>query len=104
MFLSGLGTYRRCHYAIIAEEAQVASFQQRLDAAMEFEHKRDKEVRETLDVEESPKEVERVDSVERKELGEAIREQNTRVELEKSMTNRMCNFGPSFDLPFTESD
>ncbi len=44
--LSSLGIYRKAHYASLGEEEQTRQFDERLDAAMEFQRKREKEVRE----------------------------------------------------------
>lgn len=105
--LSGLGVFRRCHYAVIAEEAQKAAFQERLDAAMEFERKRDEEReeerRERPEAEITAEDVEQAETEERKELGEVIRREDTKIEREKK-ANKICSFGPSFDLPFAEKD
>jgi hypothetical protein len=40
--LSSLGVYRRCHYAVIAEERKEKEFQDRLDTAMELERKHER--------------------------------------------------------------
>jgi hypothetical protein len=103
LVLSGLGVFRRCHYAVIAEEAQAASFQERLDIAMAFERKREEERKEMPEVENTPEEAERAEAAERKELGDVIRKEDTHIEKQKSKANKICNFGPSFDLPFAES-
>jgi len=103
LLLGALGVFRRCHYAIIAEEAQQASFQERLDAAMEFERKRDQERKELREAENTPEDVERADAEEMKELGEVIRREDTRVEKEKSSTKNICSFGPSF-APFSDNE
>jgi len=49
MFFSALGIYRRCHYAVLAKEAEEQAFRDRLDAAIAFEQKRDQEKRETME-------------------------------------------------------
>jgi hypothetical protein len=103
LFLSALGVYRRCHYAVIAEEAQKASFQERLNATIDFERKRDAERRELPEVEQTPEEVEREEEAERKEIGDVIRKEDSRVEKEKK-ANKICSFGPSLDLPFVEGE
>ena len=107
LLLSGLGVFRRCHYAAIADDAQKAAFQERLDAAMGFERKRDhekeEERRETPNAELTPEELERAESKERKELGEVLRKEDTRIEKEKQALKSPCSFGPSFDLPFQET-
>ena len=96
--------FRCCHYAILAGQAQTAAFQERLDAAMVFERKRDKERKEIPEAEETPEDVERAKAVERKELGDVIRKKDTHIKEEKARASKTCNFGPSFDLAFDESD
>ncbi|KAF8860600.1 hypothetical protein BDZ45DRAFT_588213 [Acephala macrosclerotiorum] len=93
-FLSALGTYRRCHYAVIAEEAQQAAFQERLSAAMEFERKHDAELREAL---EGSQDVVS-EAKEREELGEVIQKQDTQARQMLRRESRGCPMGPSFDL------
>jgi hypothetical protein len=40
LLITALGVYRRCHYAILAEEAQEKNFQDKLDTALAHEKKR----------------------------------------------------------------
>jgi hypothetical protein len=42
--LCSLGVYRRCHYAVVAEEIEQKAFREKLDAALSFERQRDKEI------------------------------------------------------------
>ena len=104
LFLSGVGIYRRCHYAVLAEEAQEASFKERLNAAMTFERKRDAEQREPVENENTPEDLERLETVERNKLAEVIKKEDEELEREKSKANKTCNFGPTWDLAFKESD
>jgi hypothetical protein len=104
LVLSGLGIYRRCHYAILAEEAQEAAFRDRLNAAMAFEKKRDAERKQMLETENTPEELERAETVDRNELAGVIREEDDELEREKTKANKTCNFGPSWDLAFQESE
>ena len=104
LLLSGVGIYRRCHYAILAEEAQEASFKERLDAAMSFERKREIEKKETTETESAPGNFERAETVERNELAEVIRKEDEDLGREKSRANKACHFGPSWDLAFNESE
>jgi Protein of unknown function (DUF3533) len=97
LVLSGLGVFRRCHYALIAEERQEQTFRERLDAAMAFERKRDKEQRE---IPETPEAAERAETTEREELAEAIRDEDDQIARENTRASRTCNFGPSFGLPY----
>jgi hypothetical protein len=104
LFLSGVGIYRRCHYAILAEEAQEASFKERLNAALAFERKRDAEKKEATEIENTPEELEGLETVERNELAEVIQKEDEELEREKSKANKTCHFGPSWDLAFEESE
>jgi hypothetical protein len=92
-FLSGIGVYRRCHYAVIAEAAQQNSFQERLNAAMEYERKHDREMREAM--EGSQEAIS--EAKEREELGEVIAKENNQLAKERR-ASQACNFGPSFEL------
>lgn len=116
LILSGLGVYRRCHYAVLAEVAQEASFQERLEAAMAFQQKRDDEREAEREAErdgqraEKPEnenvaeDLERAQTVDRNELAEVIRKEEEDLRKEKTKKGTACNFGPSFDLAFQESD
>jgi hypothetical protein len=97
LVLSGLGVYRRCHYAIIAEEVQEQAFRERLDAAIAFERKRDKERR---GIPETPEATELAETTEREELAEVIRDEDNQIARENTRASRICNFGPSFDLAY----
>lgn len=99
LLLSGLGVYRRCHYAMIAEETQEKAFRERLDAAMAFERKRDEEKKETPENQGSET-GQRAETVEKEELAEVIRNEDREIQIEETSANRGCNFGPSFDLAF----
>ena len=97
LVLSGLGVYRRCHYALIAEEVQEQAFRERLDTAMAFERKRDKERREIL---ETPEAAERAETTKREELANIIRDEDDHIARENTRASRICNFGPSFNLAY----
>lgn len=105
LLLSALGVYRRCHYAIIAEEVQEHAFQERLEGAMAFERKRDEEREKTMDgIDDN--ELQKVQTVkrEREDLVQALRREETQLQREKTKASRACGFGPSFDLPFVDEN
>lgn len=121
-FLSAIGVYRRSHYASLAEEEREREFAGRLEAAMAFDRKREAEVRKA-DAEAAAKAAEptpadsegirtptattaaeRTDSIVRQELTEAIETEDRMIQRQKSKASKACNFGPSFDLPFQDSD
>jgi flagellar biosynthesis GTPase FlhF len=119
---STLGVYRRCHYAVIAEEAQENAFNERLNTAMAFEKKRDEERKKELMVEmkekrgsESPtfeSQEERDDRIQveekeqedvREELTSVIRNENEQLQRERTRKASRVDFGPSFDLAYRSS-
>jgi hypothetical protein len=116
---SSLGVYRRCHYAVIAEEAQENAFNERLKTALAFEKKRDEERRKELGIEmkekrgsESPASEPQQDRYEdiqreeeeqedlREELASVIRNENQQLEREMTRRQSRVDFGPSFDLAY----
>jgi len=113
LVLSGLGVHRRVHYAIIGEEAAERAFNDRIDAAMAFERKKEAERKEkneeeSLKKEDEPSiraegEGETADveqAAEREGLAEVIENQ---MELEKQKTkSSRVGFGPSFDLAYQD--
>lgn len=111
--LSALGVFRRCHYATLGQEQQEKQFQERLDAAMEFERKREREAQEASTAAEaqmekkvtSPGEQEDTDAEVQRELAEVISRTNSRIRREQRRESRTCSFGPAFSVAFgNESD
>lgn len=127
LVMSGLGVYRRSHYALLKEQEETRQFQERLDAAVEFERCRDLELlgkcrsfpvtqagpRLTTpagDVGKRSSELAPHEDAEaaamRSELAKAISHEDTRIRREQSR-DTVCSFGPAFTLPFgrtAESD
>ncbi|KAH7127526.1 hypothetical protein EDB81DRAFT_809455 [Dactylonectria macrodidyma] len=113
--LSALGVFRRCHFAVLAEEQQAKESMERIDAAVAFELARERE-RIQKHAESSRPESQGepkkppsdTDTVEdgdeehtmREELADVIERVTTRQRRELQRTGTTCNFGPSFDLPF----
>jgi hypothetical protein len=121
LFLSALGVYRRCHYAVLAQEAQEAGFQSRVEAALALERKRDQDKREQEASQGAAKGVaeaenrasdgaekemdlgnieEAEDQKDRAELADMIRKEDSEIHREETRATH-CNFGPSFDLAFS---
>jgi hypothetical protein len=109
LFFSSLGVYRRCHYAVMAEEAQQEAFRMRLDAAVAFERRRDQEKQETPARVPEPKsksdgvgDEQGAETSEREvaALAEMIRLEDNEIRREQTKLTRGTNFGPSFDLAF----
>ncbi len=103
--LSALGVYRRCHYAVIAEEMAQQAFQERLDEAMAFERKHDQEAREAFKREEMEGSQDVIsEAKEREELGEEMAKVDTLARAANRRASQACNFGPSFDLVGSKSN
>ncbi|PNY29191.1 Nitrosoguanidine resistance protein SNG1 [Tolypocladium capitatum] len=122
---TGLGVYRRCHYAVITEEAAQEAVRMRVEAALKLEREHDRRLgRENID--ESVREDENGESSRAdenagdfnrrtqrdKEAEEADRQQAEReleelggeIERMETRATRMANFGPSFYLVGTERE
>ncbi len=117
LVVSGLGVFRRCHYAVVAEERQATEFEERLDAAMAAEMAKMEEERNAsrLEPEDETKsegsdghglvtgharENEDDSEVFRAHLADVMERVNTRQRREHRQESVPCSFGPSFDLPF----
>ncbi|KAF4461787.1 Nitrosoguanidine resistance SNG1 [Fusarium albosuccineum] len=113
---SALGVFRRCHFATLGEEVQEAETKERIDTAVAVEIARMVEMKQKRsepaepEAGGAPKETltKRVVSEGRNEE-EGMREELelalgrviTRQRRELRRTSTACNFGPSFNLPFT---
>ena len=110
LLLSALGVYRRCHYAVIADERQARQFQERVDVALAFDRKKEaeriamlaKETTEEAQQADQADQADQAESADREELSEDIRREDSKIGEQNSKDNRMCNFGPSFNLAFDE--
>lgn len=106
LFFSALGVYRRCHFAVIAQEAEEKAFRAHVDTALAFEEKRDKE-REQARKEGNGGEMNgnavlTAESDDRNEMEKTIRGENQEVRRGLTRSGTSCNFGPSFDLAFKD--
>jgi len=115
LVLSGLGVFRRCHFATLGEEMQAKEFKERLDVAVGFEMARDARQRRPelakpgveralSELESKPEMSENVDEEEavREELADIIERVNTKQRRDHERAGTACNFGPSFNLPFNQ--
>lgn len=120
--MSGLGVYRRSHYALLKEQEEARQFQERLDIGMQLERQREKEKelqdksRRTVASPDGPcMTTTPVDEVQeqfpepamRAQLAAAITREDSRIRREQSREDNACSFGPAFTLPFgrtAESD
>lgn len=100
LLLGVVGVYRRCHYAVIAEDAAEAAFRDRVAVAMAFEQKLAGEKRKNA--------TEEIDDIvaqekEEGELGDVIRSEDRKLQRQHTKATQDCNFGPSFSLAFKEN-
>ncbi|KAH6886932.1 hypothetical protein B0T10DRAFT_490508 [Thelonectria olida] len=119
LILSGLGVFRRCHYATMNEERQEKDFKERIDAAVAVEIERLNEARQRRtrptateregEPKEEPKETppetpgsEGGDNEEgvRDELALVLSRMTTRQRRAQERSTSICNFGPSFNQVF----
>lgn len=117
--MSGLGVYRRAHFAVLKEEQESRQAQERLDAAVQFEKQREKELRArhgsgtlaqgsypVTGPEKQSSELglaagtEENDFEMRNELAGVIGRENSRIRREQSRDSQAYSFGPVFTLPF----
>ncbi|KAH8663549.1 hypothetical protein BGZ60DRAFT_411588 [Tricladium varicosporioides] len=110
LLLSAVGTYRRCHYAVITEEAAEVAFTARLNNAMEFERKRDREKREReragrgsdedvvtkVETDDGEREADRV------AMEDELKMQERELRKVQTRASKRGNYGPCFNLPFAE--
>ncbi len=117
LVVSGLGVFRRCHYATVAEERQVMEFEERVDAAVALEMAKMEGERNAARLEhEDEAKSEGVDGHDfvaghareneddseafRAQLADVMERVNTRQRREHEQEGVPCDFGPSFGLPF----
>jgi hypothetical protein len=102
LILSSLGVYRRCHYAVLAEEGEEKAFRARHDALLKLEREKQQETNETTEGlgtdDSSPAAVaiQRNGSRQQEELAEEIERQATIADDERDELGKICSFGPSF--------
>jgi len=121
---TGLGVYRRCHYAVIADEAAEEALRMRVDMALQLEHKHDRRLQrqETekggavqkdaaegyTGTEEIMKETEPEspadEEADRRQAEEAIEKINSQIEKVETKASRTAQFGPSFRLVGAERE
>ncbi|KAH8668844.1 hypothetical protein BX600DRAFT_460799 [Xylariales sp. PMI_506] len=122
LILSGLGVYRRCHFARIAQEREKSQFKERLDIAVDFQRRLERERQEQAQHEQAdalrtdsaatpdPSRVEQgtdaEDNAMRDELSRVISKEDSHIRRE-NMRRRMSSpiiYGPCFDLPFASKN
>lgn len=100
LVLGAVGVYRRCHYAVIAEEAADAAFRDRVRVAVALERKVIEERRQNA-TEESD-EIAVQEKREEAEIDSAIRTEDKKLQRQHTKAAQDCNFGPSFPIPFKD--
>lgn len=98
--LGMVGVYRRCHYAVLAEEGMELAFKEKIEAAVRFERRKRverAEAEKTLVATETAAEVAANIEGEEEQLANVIREGETRIERQLSRATTV-NFGPSFGV------
>ena len=98
LLLGVVGVYRRCHFAVIAEEAASAAFRDRVAVAMALERNLADERRKNATGENDD-----IVAQEEGKLGDVIRSEDRKVQRRLTKATRDCNFGPSFSLAFKEN-
>ncbi|KAK4212325.1 hypothetical protein QBC37DRAFT_288322 [Rhypophila decipiens] len=112
LVLSSLGVFRRCHFAVLAEERVAEEFKEKVDAAVGemIGRKKNSEEKspETVEAERSGTRSDRASSIGNEETGELrdelagiMERANTRQRRERDRGEAECDFGPSFPLPFS---
>ncbi|RDW91728.1 hypothetical protein BP5796_02893 [Coleophoma crateriformis] len=102
LFLGALGVYHRCHYATLAEEQQEKALSERVNIGMAFEEKHKKRGDVSEDQRTGVENMGDLETImsEREELGEEIQKEDSKIQENQRQTNRMINFGPSFNLAY----
>jgi hypothetical protein len=101
LVLGAMGVYRRCHYAVIVEEAQEAAFKDRVAVAIAAEKKIAEERRQNAaeGSEDAAAEEKREEEV----LGGVIRKEDKELQKRSSRAAAECNYGPTFSLAFSNN-
>jgi hypothetical protein len=100
LVLGAVGVYRRCHYAVIAEEAGEAAFRDRVAMAVAFERKLVEEGKQN-----APEESDDINAQEKRdevELGSMIQGEDKKLQRQHTKAAKDCQFGPAFPLAFKD--
>ncbi|KAH7176120.1 hypothetical protein EDB81DRAFT_635018 [Dactylonectria macrodidyma] len=112
LITSGLGTFRHCHYATLAEEAQDKLFRERVKAAIDLGKETAQKVAPVASAGEnltSPSTDEGTGNVadseeDRNEPAHVRKKAKRQGRRELRRLSTTVSFGPSFGLPFTQQD
>jgi hypothetical protein len=111
LLFSSLGVYRRCHYAVIADEVQQKAFREKLDTALSLERERDKETRtesptpaaEALGTNVELANTQTAYERRGRKLSEALLREESNLQVQ-TRTDQSIQFGPCFSVAFSNSD
>jgi Protein of unknown function (DUF3533) len=98
LFLCAVGVYRRCHYAVVVEEAAEAAFRDRVSVAMAAEKKLAEERKQHAA--EGSDDIAAEDKREANELEDVIREEDKELQRRHTKATKDCHYGPSFPLAY----
>jgi hypothetical protein len=101
LVLGAIGVYRRCHYAVIVEEAQEAAFKDRVAVAIAAEKKIAEERRQNAA--EGSEDAAAEEKREEEELEGVIRKEDKELQKRSSRAAAECNYGPTFSLAFSNN-
>ncbi len=98
LFICAVGVYRRCHYAVIAEEVAEAAFKDRISVALAAERRLMEERKKS--VAEGSDEIAAEEKREENELENAIRDEDEKLQKRHTRAEKDCNYGPTFSLAY----
>lgn len=98
LLICAVGVYRRCHYAVIAEEAAEAAFKDRISVALAAERRLIEERKKS--VAEGSDEIAAEEEREEKELEDVIRDEDKKLQRRHTRAEKDCNYGPKFSLAY----
>jgi hypothetical protein len=99
LLLGVVGVYRRCHYAVVVEEAADAAFRDRVAVALATEKRLDAERKQRM-VEGGSEDIIEEEKREEEELEDVIREEDKSLQRKHTKVAEDCRYGPAFPLAF----
>ena len=102
LFICAVGVYRRCHYAVVAEEAAEAAFKDRVSVALAAERRLMEERKKS--VAEGSDEIAAEEKREENELEDVIREEDKELRRRHTRAEKDCNYGPKFSLAYNNDN
>ncbi|PMD55459.1 uncharacterized protein K444DRAFT_617175 [Hyaloscypha bicolor E] len=99
LLLGVVGVYRRCHYAVVVEEAADAAFRDRVAVALATEKRLAVERKQRI-AEGGSEDVIEEEKREEEELEDVIREEDKSLQRKHTKVAQDCRYGPAFPLAF----